>query len=180
MVIQDGRPALSWEDPLLRRQWQTDDAWRYTILGPISLYGQVGATTDEAQLQDMKVVGKTGLACSVPTGIRQAALTFRSGPCVSYTDALRPDRVRERAEWLLEVEGRLPLIAGIGLEFQGSALPALSPLDRDRVTQDLRLAFPMGSNGKLKLGAKRQWETTPDSRVLNESSQLYLGLELNR
>jgi hypothetical protein len=179
VVVQDARPGLSWEDPR-PRQWQTDETWRYSLLGPVSLYGQVGAATEEAQLQDMKLAGKTGLAWSVPTPIPQAALTLRSGPSVSYSDAMRPERVRERAEWVLEVEGRLPLIAGIGLEFQGTALPALNPLDRDRVVQDLRLAFPVGANGKLKLGAKRQWETTSDSRVLNESSQLYLGLELTR
>jgi hypothetical protein len=180
VVIQDARPGLSWEDPLLRRQWQTDEAWRYAVLGPISVYGQFGAATEEAQQKDAKVAGKTGLAWCLPTPIPQSALTLRSGPSVSYTDAMRPERMRERAEWLLEVEGRLPLIAGIGLEFQGTALPALNPLDHDRVLQDLRLAFPVGTNGKLKVGAKRQWETTSDSRVLNESSQLYLGLELTR
>jgi hypothetical protein len=180
MIVPEGRQVFSWEDPLHKRQWQTDEAWKYTVLGPFSLYGQVNAVTGEVQQQDVQVAGKTGLACSVPTGIPAAALILRSGPSISYSDALRPDRLRERAEWLLEVEGRVPLIGGIGLEFQGAALPALNPLDHDRVMQDLRLAFPMGSTGKLKLGAKRQWETTPAARVLNDSTQLYLGLELTR
>ncbi len=180
MVIQDANPAINWEDPLRKRQWQTDEAWKCAVVGPFSLYGQVNAATEETQQKDMKLAGKTGLACSVPTGIPQAALTLRSGPAVTYIDALRPDRVRERAEWVLEVEARWPLIAGIGLEYQGTALPALNPLDRDRVSQDLRLALPMGSGGKFKLGAKRQWENAADSRVLNDSTQLYLGLELSR
>jgi hypothetical protein len=180
MLIQEGQPTINWEDPLRKRQWQTEGAWKYGVVGPFSLYGQVNAGTEETQQQDMKFAGKTGLACSVPTGIPQAALTLRSGPAVTYTDALRPDRVRERAEWVLEVEARWPLLAGIGLEYQGTALPALNPLDRDRVSQDLRLAFPMGSGGKFKLGAKRQWENAADARVVNDSMQLYLGLELTR
>jgi hypothetical protein len=88
--------------------------------------------------------------------------------------------MREKTEWVMEVEGRLPLVAGIGLEYQGMALPALTPLDHDKVSQDLRLAFPMGATGKFTLGAKRQWETTVDSRVVNDNGQLYLGLELKR
>jgi hypothetical protein len=178
MTVLDGHPTVNWEDPLRRRQWQTDEALRYSVVGPFSLYGQFGAATDEAQQKETKVVGKTGLACNVPVGIPQAALTLRSGPSVSYTDALRPDRVRERGEWVLEVEGRLPLVAGIGLEFHGAALPALNPLDHDRITQDLRLAFPMGPTGKLTLGAKRLWEAGTDPGAATESRQLYLGLEI--
>jgi hypothetical protein len=180
MTIQDIPPAISWQDPMRKRQWQTDEAWRYSVLGPFSLYGQVATASEEAQQQDVKVGGKTGLACSLPTGIPQAAVTLRTGPAVAYTDALRPERMRERAEWVLEVEGRLPLVAGIGVEFQSAALPALNPLDRDRFTQDVRLAYPMGSAGKLTVGAKRLWEGGTDPRTGTESRQLYLGFEIQR
>jgi hypothetical protein len=180
MLIQSAHPAVAWEDPLRKRQWQTDEAWKCPVLGPLSVYGQVNAATEEMQQQDMKVTGKTGVACSVPTGIPQAALTLRSGPSVTYTDPLRPERMRERAEWAFEVQGRVPLLAGIGLEYQGIALPALTPLDHDRLTQDLRLAVPMGPTGKFTVGAKRQWELATDPRAGTDSTQLYLGLELKR
>jgi hypothetical protein len=180
MVVQEAGTTAAVENPSLKRQWQVDEAWKCSVLGPFSLYGQVNAVTAEVQQRDMTVMGKTGLACSVPVVIPQAALTLRSGPSWTSTDPLRPELMRERAEWVMEVEGRLALIAGIGLEYQGMALPALTPLDHDKVSQDLRLAFPMGTNGKFKLGAKRQWETTSDSRVVNDNGQLYLGLELTR
>jgi hypothetical protein len=180
MVVQEAGTAAVVENPTLKRQWQVDEAWKCPVLGPFSLYGQVNAVTAEVQQRDMTVMGKTGLACSVPVVIPQAALTLRSGPSWTYTDPLRPELMREKTEWVMEVEGRLALVAGIGLEYQGMALPALTPLDHDKVSQDLRLAFPMGTNGKFKLGAKRQWETTPDSRIVNDNGQLYLGLELTR
>lgn len=180
MLVQEARSTASLENPTLQRQWQVDEAWKCPVLGPFSLYGQVNAVTAEVQQRDMTVMGKTGLACSVPVILPQAALTLRSGPSWTSTDPLRPEAMREKTEWVMEVEGRLALVAGIGLEYQGMALPALTPLDHDKVSQDLRLAFPMGTNGKFKLGAKRQWETTVDSRVVNDNGQLYLGLELTR
>jgi hypothetical protein len=180
MVIQEGQPDAVWVDPLLKRQWQTDEAWKLAVLGPLSVFGQVGAATAEIQQQDMKVMGKTGLACALPTGIPQAAVTLRSGPSWTSTDALRPNQMRERTDWVMEVEGRVPLIAGIGLEYLGTALPALTPMDHDRLTQDLHLAIPMGSSGKFTLGAKYQWEGATDPRAATDSTQLYLGLELKR
>ncbi len=180
MVIQEGHPDVVWVDPLAKRQWQTDEAWKLPVLGPLSVFGQVGAVTEEVQQQDMKVTGKTGVACALPTGIPQTALTLRSGPSWTSTDALRPNQVRDRTDWVLEVEGRVPLIAGVGLEYLGTALPAMTPTDHDRVTQDLRLAIPMGTAGKFTLGAKHQWEGATDPRAATDSTQLYLGLELKR
>ena len=109
-----------------------------------------------------------------------AELTLRGGPSVTYADPLRPERTKERSEWLLEVQARWPILAGIGLEYQGTAAPALTPLDKSWVNHDVRLAFPVGNTGKLRLGAKQRWEGVGEQRSAPEGPQLYLGLELVR
>lgn len=173
-------PAASiWDDPSWKRSWKSDQSWQMGLAGPLSAFGEVGANSDEAGQSNMKVSGRTGLACKVPVG-SLAEFTLRSGPGVSYTDPLHPLRTQGRSDWLLEVQARWPLLFGLGLEYQGSALPSMTPMQQDMLNQDLRLALTLGSAGKLKLGAKRQWSGGFDQRAAwTDSTQLYLGLELS-
>jgi hypothetical protein len=174
-TLADWHDALLWENPLRTRERKTEQTWRYECVGPFCVFGNLGANSQETG--DSKVAGKTGLECKVPLPW-EAVVTFRSGPSVTYTDPLQPDRYKERAEWLLELQARWPIFAGIGLEYQGSAAPALSPLDRNWVNHDLRLAIPFGTAGKLRLGAKQRWDGLGDPRPSTDGPQLYLGLEL--
>jgi hypothetical protein len=173
-VVRDSAGA-TWEDPLFKREWKTDETWRFPMLGPFYLFGQFGANGDEAAAREVKVVGQTGLACKIPVGAGE--LVLRSGPSVSHTD---PRGLKDRSEMLVDVQARWPLLARIGLEYQGSACPALSPLDKDWVDQDVRLAFPLGAMGKLKVGAKHHWENVNEPRPGADHTQLYMGLELTR
>jgi hypothetical protein len=177
--VREGRSAVTWEEPLWARTWKTDENWKYTVGGPVFLFGQLGANSDEAAQKNMKVAGRTGLACKLPVG-SAGEVTIRSGPGVTYTDPLRPTWMREHPDWLVEVQARWPLLLGIGLEYQGSAAPALTPLDRDWINHDLYVAIPVGAAGKVKLGAKRRWENTIDPHPNPDNTQLYLGLELAR
>ena len=176
-VVLDAPPA--WEDPLARREWKRADAVKVPVAGPFFVYGEVGAASQEAAQQDMTVSHKTGLACKLPVGT-DGEIVMRSGPSVTYTDPLRPDRVKEKSEWLLEVQARWPVLAGIGLEYQGVAAPALTPLDRDWINQDLGFALPFGTGGKLRLGARHHWENTATPKALSDGMQLYLGVEWAR
>jgi hypothetical protein len=178
--VTDAPVACIWDDPSWKRTWQTNDSWQLGVAGPIAVFGQFGANSDEAGQSNMKVSGRTGVTCKLPVG-SLAEFTFRSGPGVSYTDPLHPLRTQGRSDWLLEVQARWPLLFGIGLEYQGSANPALTPLQQDTINQDLRLALPLGSSGKLKVGAKHQWMGLLDQRAAwSDNTQLYLGLELSR
>jgi hypothetical protein len=180
VVCHEGRPpAAAWEEPLRKQAWQTEEAWKLPLTGPVFVFGQLGANSEETAQQDMKVAGRTGLACKLPVG-SAAELVVRSGPGLSCTDPLRPPHARERSDWLVEVQARLPLLFGIGLEYQGSAAPSLNPQDPDQVNQDLRLAFPVGGAGKVQVGARHRWQNTPDPRPGSDGMQLYLGLELAR
>jgi hypothetical protein len=177
-VIQQPSAVAAWEDPLRRPEWHTNGSWNCPVSGPLFVFGQVGANRTETTREDMKATARTGVGCKwAPCA--GAEFTVRSGPSVSCTDPLLPERVRERSDWLLDVQARWPLLAGVGLEYQGSAAPALTPLDRDWFDQDLRLAFPVCTGGKMRLGAKRHWEYTGDARPANDSMQLYMGLELS-
>jgi hypothetical protein len=178
IVLDDDRPSRSWEDPLWKRSWKADQSWKCPVFGSVTAFGQVGGNGEEAGQSDLKFSGRTGLEWKVPVWL--AELQLRSGPGVSYTDPLRPDRMRERSDWLVDVQARCPLLFGIGLEYQGTALPALTPLAQDEISQDLRLAFPLGPGGKFKLGARQTWAGTTEARQWTDTTQLYLGFELAR
>jgi len=164
----------TWDDPLRRQEWKREDSLNLNVVGPIFLYGNFGAGAESQAQQDMKVTGKTGLGCKIAL-LSEGEVVLRSGPSVTYTDPLQ--RVREKSEWLLEVQARYPLLAGVGLEYQGSAAPALTPLDRDWINQDLHLAVPVGPGGKLQLGAKHRWENSTTQKPLSDGMQFYLGFE---
>ncbi len=145
--------------------------------GPLFVYGQFGGGGTQTEQQDTKVSGKTGLGCKWAP-VQDAEFTLRCGPSVSYTDPLRLDRVQERSEWLLEVQARWPLLGKIGLEYQATAAPALTPLDHDWMSHDFGLALPVCTGGKFRVGARHKWENTTDPKASPDSSQLYFGLEL--
>src|SRR5262245_13051801 len=175
VVLQQGPGA---DDPQAKRAWQADQAWRLPLSGPFFVFGQMAGASDEAAQKDMKLNGRTGLACKLPVG--PAEFVVRGGPGVRYTDPLRPLLTREQADWQLGVEARCPLVFGLGLEYQGTATPALTPLERDQVRQDVHLAIPVGEAGKFQVGARHQWENAGQPRPLSEGMEVYVGLRLQR
>jgi hypothetical protein len=169
-------PEHTFDTPFERGEWSRQDTLKLPVAGPLALFGQTALTGDYAADQNMTVVGRTGAILKLPTGIG-SALELRGGPAIKYNDALRSDRT---ASLLMEVQAKWPIIAGIGLEYNGAALPAMTPLDRPKFDQDLGLAIPV-SGGKLKLGAKHHWEqqfqgTTPGATNM----ELYVGVEIGR
>ena len=93
--VTDAPVANIWDEPSWKRTWKTDDSWQMGVAGPLSVFGQVGANSDEAGQSNMKVSGRTGVSCKVPFG-SLAEFTLRSGPGVSYTDPLHPVRTQGR------------------------------------------------------------------------------------
>jgi hypothetical protein len=178
VTVQDFT-SPAWDDPLRQREWHREDAWKYNVTGPLFCFGRLGADSQEAGARDMKVVGRTGVGCKLGLG-GDGEVQLRGGPGVTCTDPLRAEKTHEQAQWLVEVEARYPLLAGVGLEYSGTACPALNPAERDWVNQDVRLAFPVGGNGKFRVGARHHWENYAEPRPLSDGMQLYLGLELFR
>jgi hypothetical protein len=174
---QTVRPGVSdtiWDSPFSKRGWQTDESWKLSVAGPVFVFGQASASAEDALQQDAHVNGKTGLGCQVPLPVGE--LLLKGGTNTTYSDVLRPTLVKERSELLLEVQGRCPLLLGIHLEFDGTACPALTPLERDWASQEVRLALPLGDYGKLKFGARHRWENLAEQKPSSE--EVFLGLEL--
>jgi hypothetical protein len=170
---------LDRNDPWSQRAWQAEEGWQLPMLGPITVFGQLGAGSQEAAMRDMKLAGRTGLAVKVMMA-PGAEVQVRGGPGVTYLDPLRPEHVQEKPDWLLELKCRWSLLGGLGLEYQGSAVPALTPREADRIIQDLGLAYPLGQAGKLRFGAKHQWDHFLDARPGAEGMELYLGVQVGR
>src|SRR5262249_56776414 len=58
--VRDGAPR--WEDPLARRGWQAEEAWRLPVLGPLAVFGQGGGSRDEPGAKDPTGKGRTRVA----------------------------------------------------------------------------------------------------------------------
>jgi hypothetical protein len=173
---------VSWHDPHqapgLDTPWKADHAWRLPVLGPVFVFGQFGAAPDPVTTDELKMQGKTGVGCKIPVpyGIE---VQLRGGPSLSYGDPPGPNGTGVAlSELYVELKCHCPLPGQLGLDYQGSAVPALSPLERDRINQDLGLALPVGDTGTLRLGAKHQWESTPTPKPWRDGMQLYVGFEL--
>jgi hypothetical protein len=172
---------VAWRDPheapALDSPWKTDQAWRLPVVGPLFVFGQFGAAPDPVTTDELTLKGKTGVGCKlpVPFGIE---VQVRGGPSVTHSDPLCQGGGAERSELFVELQARCPLPCQLGLEYLGSAVPALTPLERDRISQDLGLALPVGDAGRLRLGAKHQWESTPTPKPWRDGMQLYVGFEL--
>jgi hypothetical protein len=175
-----------WIDPreqrealLLQSPWKADQAWNMDVLGPLFLFGQVGAAPDPVAAEALKMNGRTGVGCKIPVPLG-IEVQVRGGPALSYTDPQGADRGGERSQVFLEVQCRCALPGKMGLEYQGAAVPGLGPQERDRISQDFRFALPVGDAGKLQLGAKHLWESAPTSRQATDSMEVYIGFELGQ
>jgi hypothetical protein len=177
------------DDPLTGSEWRTEENLKVNLFGPLFVFGEFGASPEPVLSQELKMKSHTGIGCKLPE-VAGVQVQLRSGPVVSYTDlgAARP--TGRESQWLFEVEFRYPLWWNTALEYQGSAAPALTPQDHDHITQDLRLAVPLGAAAKFQVGARHEWEgdltargnsTTTSNTTAHgwvDGMQLYLGFEI--
>ncbi len=189
MELWELPPAPSFDPANLRDQPATqldllaNKSLSVPLANSIFLFGQVQKDQDWMPLPTTgKMIGDTGVAWKLPS-LAGAELLFRCGPEMTYEKALRsPDRsgVPVRSQWLrLDLQARWSLLGPVGLECQGTAIPALSDYERDRIIQDIRAVVPVGKSGQFQLGAKRIWENNPaDAKPWSEETQFYGGLKL--
>jgi hypothetical protein len=164
-------------EPRAGEGWQTEEALRLRLGGPFSVFGQLGAHTDATMPQEPKLAGRTGLAWKLPS-LLGGDVQVRGGPVFTCDDPLHLEP--PRPELFVELQGRWPVVGPLNLEYQGSATPALAATEREQLTQDVRFELPVGSAGRVRLGAKRSWENVAGARPWIDHSQLYVGLEMKR
>jgi hypothetical protein len=160
----------------------TNKSLRLSLGDSLFLYGQVQKDQDWMPLATTnRMIGDTGVAWKLPN-LAGAELLFRCGPEMTYDKAFKsPDRSpgSVRPQWLkLDLQARWSLLGPVGLECEGTALPALTDLERDRIIQDIRAVVPVGRSGQFQLGAKHIWENASDSKSWSEGTQFYGGFKL--
>jgi hypothetical protein len=173
-------PEAGYDAPFERGEWSTEDLLAIPLTGPFYVFGEAALGGEYSADQEMKVTGKTGVLWKMPLG--EKALELRGGPTLTYNDALRGlQRGRDQGTMAWEVKGKLPLLGPLGLEYIGSALPALTPDTHSQLKQDLALAIPVTGGGKVKFGAKQTWiDTQREARTAPPQRELYLGIEIGR
>jgi hypothetical protein len=167
--------------PAAGDRWQTDQALQASLLGPVFVFGQFQAGYNTVMSQELKWAGLTGVGCRLAPG-GGTEVQLRGGPRLTHAeDPLRPVRLpTEKSQMVVELEARCPLLGPVNLEYLGAATPALDPLDRNRIDQDLRFAVPLGQGGHLRLGAKHTWQDQTAPKSWSDGMQLYLGIGLRR
>jgi hypothetical protein len=175
-------PGLPHDDASAPPVLPKESSLRLPLAGPVYLFGQVQKGDDWMPLATSdKMIGDTGVACKLPS-LAGAELMFRLGPEMTYDKAFKAsDRsaVGVRPQWLrLDLQARWWLLGPVGLECQGTALPALADYEHDRLIQDIRAVIPFGKSGQFQLGAKHTWENVNESKPWNEGTQFYGGFKL--
>jgi hypothetical protein len=145
--------------------------------GQFFVFGRVGAGEGPPSARELNVTGRTGMGWKLaPTP--GAEVLFRGGPALRCTDWLAPDRALDDSQLFLEMQCRWRLMRWAGLEYQGTALPALGPAGHGRLDQDLGLIVPLGKAGQLRLGTKHSWESAPEFQPWADGLRLQFGSSL--
>ncbi len=162
-------------------RWQTEEALQVPVAGPLYLFGQFRAGYNTWTAQEASLTGRTGVGCKLKP-IPGGELVVSGASVKSYAeDPLRPEQLpREKSQMVLELQANYAVFGPVKLEYQGAATPALDPLERNRLNQDVRFAIPLGKDGHIRLGARHNWEAQPTPRPWSEGMQLYLGVGLKR
>jgi hypothetical protein len=161
--------------------WQTEEALQVPVSGPLFVFGRFQGGYNTLTAQEATMTGQTGVGCKLKP-LTGAEIQIRGCSRMSYqADPLRPDRLpTAHKDLLLELQCGYQLVGPLKLEYQGTATPALDPLDHNKVQQDVRFAIPLGEGGQFHVGAKHQWEDASAAKSWTDNTQLYLGIGLKR
>src|SRR3954469_19952972 len=93
--------------PSSEEQWHADQSLSLPVCGPLSLFGQMGAGSKLALAEELRVLGRAGVACKLPT-LLGAELQVRGGPQLSCIDPHMPEKMQEHSELLFDMQCRVP------------------------------------------------------------------------
>jgi hypothetical protein len=163
-------------------RWQAEEALQVPVAGPLYVFGQVNYGYNTWTAQQTTFSTRSGVGCKLQP-VQGGEIVLTGGSVLNrQEDPLQPRRLPlEKSQLVVELQARYKLLGALKLEYQGSATPALDPLDHNRVQHDFRFALPLGQAGDVHVGAKHQWEDVAGPpRPWTESMQLYLGVGLKR
>lgn len=162
--------------PYLAQHWKAEELVSIPVIDDLFLFGKLNGKGSTVLTQQARVVTKTGFGYKwVPS--QGTELMVRGGPMVTYGDVVTPNAGFQRSQLAIEVMAETPIYKSLRVEYFGSALPALLPIDRDQLSTDLRLAVPLGKDGEFHVGASYRWENTLSPTPWVDRAQLYFGIE---
>jgi hypothetical protein len=168
--------------PYAVRDWKAQEKVQIPVPMPLPaieqvyVYGQLDGSGDALNNQRTSLYGKTGVGVKW-LFLAGSEVQLRYATLLSYADELNAGRFQERAQPAVELMARMPIIGPLELEYSGSAIPALTRTDNDRLKQELRLALPLRGDNELEFGARYQWEYAPVSTPWFDRAQLFFGLK---
>jgi hypothetical protein len=166
------------EIPGLSRDWKAEHSISVPLPTDqsIFMFGQFNSGGDVDQTTN-HVKTRTGLGWKF-SPFTGSELQLRTGPVVVYDDAVLP-RPLER-QLSVELQAKVGLFGPLLLEYASEALPALAQTDRNTLLHDIKIAFPLGVNRELSIGAKYRWEDTQTPTSWLQRAEMYLGFKFER
>lgn len=168
--------------PHLGRNWYAEE--RLHVPVPLTLpvadqlfmFGQFYGSGDSLNNQQTSINGKTGVG--MKWSLIGTDVQLRYATIFAYADMYRPTRFSERTLPALEILANRSFIGPLQIEYMGSAIPALTPADRDQFRQELRFALPLQGENELEFGARYRWEYGPGALPWVDRAQLFFGVKL--
>jgi hypothetical protein len=174
--------------PYAGRNWNAEEKLQIPI--PIStplaeqmfVLGQFNGSGDSLNNQQTTITGKTMVGMKWMM-MGQSELQLRYGTIFNADGTTGQTRFIEKTQPAVELLARMPLLGPWSIEYTGSALAGLTPLDRDQLRQELRLAVPLGrGDDEFEFGARYRWEVVPAAMATpwTDRAQLFMGIKFRR
>jgi len=167
-------------DPGVRHAWESDETVKMPVAGSMFVFGQLGASSSDAEQRQITWVTKTGVGFKVKPWLLQE-VQVRGGPAMRHDESIATagNPATERSELFLEAVTKLPLpvVGALNVEYTSYTIPAVNPTERNLVNQDVRLAKPFSSGGEVHFGAKYRWDTNPSATPWMDRMGVYLGVQ---
>ncbi len=163
--------------PLRRTGWESEESLKLPFNRTFFVVGKLGADSGSLEQQQYKVVGTTGLGVRLPFG---GEVQMRRGRSMTNYDPDDLVLVPEHSKDFVEFSTKWTLPGDVKFEFTQESIASQSPLARDKIKRDVRLAYPLPRDGQIHIGAKYE---SPDSAVPApwvDRMKLYMGLLLKR
>jgi hypothetical protein len=163
--------------PWRRNGWKSEESLKLPLTGGVFVIGQLGADSADLEQQQYKLVGRTGVGATLPSG---GEIQLRHIRSMTNYDPDDFNLIREQARSSFEISLRWKLPGDLSLQYTDETISAQQAMERDTRKQDLRLAFPLSGSGQFHIGARYH---SPDSAVPTtwvERMQLYLGVQWKR
>ncbi len=173
-VISPEAPA---NVPLRRNGYQAEDSLKFPLIGPVFLTGRVGANSSSFEWQQYKLSQAVGIGFRLPIG---GEFQLRSGQSLTNFDPYSDTMIPEQMTNFIELSSKWKLPWSLNLEYSGETGRFKSLDSHEFLSHDVRLAMPLSSSSKLKLGASYWWQDNSSPKPWMDRTWWYFGYELKR